>query len=33
MEHNPKFTTEDVELLKNGRHFRIGKSKMILGRG
>jgi len=32
MEHNPNFTTEDVELLKIGRHFRIGKSKLILGR-
>jgi len=32
MEHNPNFNTEDVELLKIGRHFRIGKSKLILGR-
>jgi tRNA U34 2-thiouridine synthase MnmA/TrmU len=32
MKHNPNFTTEDVELLKIGRHFRIGKSKLILGR-
>jgi tRNA U34 2-thiouridine synthase MnmA/TrmU len=32
MKHNPNFTTEDVELLKIGRQFRIGRSKLILGR-
>jgi len=32
MKHNPNFTTEDVELLKIGRHFKIRKSRLILGR-
>jgi tRNA U34 2-thiouridine synthase MnmA/TrmU len=30
--HNPNFSLGDVELLKIGRHFRIGESKLILGR-
>jgi len=29
---NPNFNLEDVELLKIGRHFRINRSKLILGR-
>jgi predicted subunit of tRNA(5-methylaminomethyl-2-thiouridylate) methyltransferase len=32
IEYNPNFSLEDVELLKIGRHFRIGSSKLILGR-
>jgi len=32
IEYNPNFSSEDVELLKIGRHFRIGNSKLILGR-
>jgi len=32
IEYNPNFSLEDVELLKIGRHFRIGNSKLILGR-
>ena len=30
--HNPSFSLDDVKLLKIGRHFRIGNSKLVLGR-
>lgn len=32
LEHNKKLTLKDVFLLKIGRHFRIGKNKIIVGR-
>lgn len=31
-EHSSKVTWHDIELLKLGRHFRVGKSKIIVGR-
>lgn len=31
-QHNKKITETDIELLKIGRHFRIGKTKIIVGR-
>jgi tRNA U34 2-thiouridine synthase MnmA/TrmU len=31
-EHNAKVTTRDLSLLKLGRHFRLGDSKIIVGR-
>ena len=30
--HNENVTTKDIMLLKKGRHFRFGKSKIIAGR-
>jgi tRNA-specific 2-thiouridylase len=32
LEHEKRLTTLDVELLKIGRHFRIGNTKVIVGR-
>ncbi|MHA1431465.1 MAG: tRNA 4-thiouridine(8) synthase ThiI, partial [Candidatus Freyarchaeota archaeon] len=30
--HKRRVTLRDIELLKVGRHFRLGKSKIIVGR-
>lgn len=32
LEHGGKLTRREIELLKVGRHFRIGESKIIVGR-
>ena len=32
IEHNENFEIRDVNLLKIGRHFRLGKSKIVVGR-
>lgn len=32
LKHNKKLTFLDIELLKIGRHFRLGKSKIVVGR-
>jgi len=32
LRHKKKITTLDIELLKVGRHFRIGSTKIIVGR-
>lgn len=32
LKHNDKLTLEDIALLKIGRHFRIGKCKVVVGR-
>ncbi len=31
-EHKKRISLEDLELLKVGRHFRIGKNKIVVGR-